>query len=59
MSHDDATEVRAPDQHPTFRQPASFAAGDRINDRYVIEQPIGAGPMSNCTPNASVVSPKW
>jgi hypothetical protein len=20
---------------------------------------IGAGPISNCTPNASVVSPKW
>jgi len=39
VSPDDATEIRAPDRRPTIRQPV----GDRINDRYVIEQQIGAG----------------
>jgi ABC-type multidrug transport system ATPase subunit len=41
---DDATEIHAHDRRPTIRQPAgSFAAGDRVNDRYVIEEQIGAG----------------
>jgi ABC-type multidrug transport system ATPase subunit len=42
--NDDATEVRGQDRLPTARQPeASFVAGERINDRYLLGELIGVG----------------
>jgi ABC-type multidrug transport system ATPase subunit len=42
--HDDATEVRAVDAHATLVQPSNpFAVGQRVNDRYLLEEVIGAG----------------